>query len=158
LRKLGARSGAPRDHDFAEIMTSQHRIRARNQGLDKVRRTTLRVAGGGLLLSGGIAALASATYGGTTHHGVIVRTRGIAASQAPQATSGSAAAPLTDPTLPPTTLAPTQSTSSSATRTPATTSAPVATTPTTAAPLQQPQYTPQTQAPYTPPVVVSGGT
>jgi hypothetical protein len=131
-------------------MTSQRRIRARNQGLDKVRRVTMRVAGGGLVLSGGIAALASATYGGTTHHRTV--TVGGVPARATTPTNPTAS-PLTDPTLPPTTLAPdiagSNTTSKTVTHTP--------TTPATVAPLQQPQYTPQTQPPYTPPVVVSGG-
>ncbi len=106
------------------------------------------------MLSGGIAALASATYGGTAHHRVI--TYAPVRALGPAAPSGTA--PLTDPTLPPTTIAPAPTSSGTRATTP-TTSAPVYTTPSTVAPLQSPQYTPQTQPTYqyTPPVVVSGG-
>ena len=138
-------------------MTSHRRIRARNAGLDKVRRVTMRVAGGGLVLSGGIAALASTTYAGTTHHRYVTYARpGVTTRIAP--TNG--VAPLTDPTLPPTTLAPspTNGTSSATRSTTPATSAATYTPPTTA--LQAPQTTPQTQPTYqtTPPVVVTGGT
>src|SRR4051794_24155584 len=127
-------------------MTSQRRIRARNHGLDKVRRVTMRVAGGGLVLSGGIAAVASATYAGGAHHrAVVVRT---GANVAPPNMTANSVSSLTDPTLPPTTLAP--SSPGSAVTAPNTTAP-------TVAPLQTPQSTPQTQPQYTPPVVVSGG-
>ncbi|HEY3832260.1 MAG TPA: hypothetical protein VGO03_08205 [Acidimicrobiia bacterium] len=132
-------------------MTSQRRIRARNAGLNKVRRVTMRVAGGGLVLSGGIAALASATYAGT-HHKIATYARAGAVTRS--VPTSNRVAPLTDPTLPPTTLAPANTTATSATRSPTPTSAAPATTP----PLQAPATTPQTQPVHTPPVVVTGGT
>ena len=137
-------------------MTSHRRIRARNAGLEKVRRVTIRVAGGGLVLSGGIAALASTTYAGTTHHRYVTYAR-LGAITGTTTTNG--VAPLTDPTLPPTTLAPSSTNGTSGAATTPATSAPTYTSPATAS-LQAPQTTPQTQPTYhnTPPVVVTGGT
>ncbi len=85
-------------------MSVQHRVEARNRGLDQISRLTSWFLSGGLVLSGGFAVLAGRAYAG--HSPRSTASSNAASTAASGATSGVAplGAPATAPQATPQTV------------------------------------------------------
>jgi hypothetical protein len=78
-------------------MSVHRRVEARNRGLDRVSRLTTLTLSGGLVLSGGFAALAGHAYAGHSRRSVPSLVGNTRARATGSVTPGGTVAPLTAP-------------------------------------------------------------